>query len=311
MRRSHPLNGRKETHMARVVTAAFSPGCRFTQAQGSLWQYDYGTVLHLTGLELPTAVEIHFATVEHGGESETRIGVTADGITEVKIPDALLEMAKTQDYSLYAFVYLDDGKSGQTEYKILMTVRARPKPGEEHPDTEKDHPLADAVQAVNAAADRAETAAGNATESKAAAEDAAEQADKSRVAAETVAKHVDEAGRTAITGIASAKIDAAETIETTKTGAVKAVGAARETAIKAVADACTAAEQSLSEAKTDGVAAIETAKTEGLQAIDKAKGDIETARSGAIKDIDAAKTSGVQAVEAVTAGIEQTKTAAV
>lgn len=297
--------------MGRVVTAAFSPGCRFTQAQGSLWQHDYGTVLHLTGLALPAAVEIHFATVERGGESETRIGVTVDGITEVKIPDALLEMAKAQDYNLYAFVYLDDGKSGQTEYKILMTVRARPKPGEEHPDTEKDHPLADAVRAVNAAADRAETAAGNAAESKAAAEDAAEQADKSRVAAETVAKHVDEAGRTALTGIASAKTDAAETIETAKTGAVKAVNAARETAVKAVADARTAAEQSLSEAKTDGVSAIETAKTEGLQAIDKAKSDIETARSGAIKDIDAAKTSGVQAVEAVTAGIEQTKTAAV
>lgn len=297
--------------MARIVTAAFSSGCRFTQAQGSLWQYDYGTVLRLMGLELPAAVEIHFATVERGGESETRIGVTADGVTEVKIPDALLEMAKTQDYNLYAFVYLDDGASGQTEYKILMTVRTRPKPGEEHPDTEKDHPLADAVRAVNAAADRAETAAGNAAESKAAAEDAAEQADKSRVAAETVAKHVDEAGRTALTGIASAKTDAAETIETAKTGAVKAVDAARETAIKAVADARTAAEQNLSEAETDGVAAIETAKTEGLQAIDKAKSDIETARSGAIKDIETAKTSGVQAVEAVTAGIEQTKTAAV
>ena len=297
--------------MGRVVTAAFSPGCRFTQAQGSLWQYDYGTVLHLKGLELPASVEIHFATVERGGESETRIGITADGVTEVKIPDALLEMAKTQDYNLYAFVYLDDGASGQTEYKILMTVRARPKPGEEHPDTEKDHPLADAVRVVNAAADRAETAAGNAAESKAAAEDAAEQADKSRVAAETVAKHVDEAGRTALTGIASAKTDAAETIETAKTGAIKAVDAARETGVKVVADARTAAEQSLSEAKTDGVAAIETAKTEGLQAIDKAKSDIETARSGAIKDINAAKTSGVQAVEAVTAGIEQTKTAAV
>lgn len=296
--------------MGRVVTAAFSPGCRFTQAQGSLWQYDYGTVLSLQGLDLPTAVEIHFALVERGGESETRIGVTADGITEVKIPDALLEMAKTQDYNIYAFVYLDDGKSGQTEYKILMTVRARPKPGKEKPDTEKDHPLADAVQAVNASADRAETAAWNAAESKAAAENAAEQADKSRVAAETAAKHVDEAGRTALTGIASAKTDAVETIETTKIGAVKAVDAAGEKAIKAVTDARTAAEQSLSEAKTDGVAAIETAKTEGLQAIDKAKGDIETARSGAVKDIDAAKTSGVQAVEAVTAGIEQTKTSA-
>ena len=296
--------------MGRIITAKFISGSHFAQAFGNLWQYDYGAKLILEGLELPVAAEIHFASMECGGESETRIGVTTNGITEVKIPNVLLEINKVQDYNLYAFVYLTDEKSGYTEYKILMTVRARPKPGEEHPDTEKDHPLADAVQAVNAAADRAETAAGDAAESKAAAEDAAEQADKSRVAAETAVKHVDEAGRTALTGIASAKNDAAETIETAKTGAVRAVNAAGETAIKAVTDARTAAEQSLSEAKTDGVAAIETAKTEGLQAIDKAKGDIETARSGAIKDIDAAKTSGVQAVEAVTAGIEQTKTSA-
>lgn len=296
--------------MGRIITAKFISGSHFAQAFGNLWQYDYGAKLILEGLELPVAAEIHFASMECGGESETRIGVTTNGITEVKIPNVLLEINKVQDYNLYAFVYLDDGQSGRTEYKILMTVRARPKPGEEHPDTEKDHPLADAVQAVNAAADRAETAAGNAAESETAAGNAAEQADKSRVAAETAAKHVDEAGRTALTGIASAKNDAAETIETTKAGAVKAVDNARETAIKAVTDARTAAEQSLSEAKTDGVADIETAKTEGLQAIDKVKSDIEAARSGAIKDIDTVKTSGVQAVEAVTAGIEQTKTAA-
>ena len=296
--------------MGRIITAKFISGSHFAQAFGNLWQYDYGAKLILEGLELPVAAEIHFASMECGGESETRIGVTTNGITEVKIPNVLLEINKVQDYNLYAFVYLTDEKSRYTEYKILMTVRARPKPGEEHPDTEKDHPLADAVQAVNAAADRAETAAGNAAESKAAAEDAAEQADKSRVAAETVARHVAEAGRTALTDIASAKTDAVETIETAKTGTVKAVDDARETAIKAVTDARMVAEQSLSEAKTDGVAAIGTAKTEGLQAIDKAKSDIETARSGAIKDIDTAKTSGVQTVEAVTAGIEQTKTSA-
>lgn len=296
--------------MGRIITAKFISGSHFAQAFGNLWQYDYGAKLILEGLELPVAAEIHFASMECGGESETRIGVTTNGITEVKIPNVLLEINKVQDYNLYAFVYLTDEKSGYTEYKILMTVRVRPKPGEEKPDADKDHPLADAVQAVNAAADRAETAAGNAAESKVAAEDAAEQADKSRVAAETVARHVAEAGRTALTDIASAKTDAVETIETAKTGTVKAVDDARETAIKAVTDARMVAEQSLSEAKTDGVAAIGTAKTEGLQAIDKAKSDIETARSGAIKDIDTAKTSGVQAVEAVTAGIEQTKTSA-
>ena len=332
-----------------------------------LWQYDYGRVLEIHGLDLPSAVEIHFSTSERGGESETRIGVTTDRITKVDIPNALLAQSRTQDYMIYAFVYVEDEKFGYTEYKIMMTVWARPKPGEEVPDEDKDHPFADAIQAVNAAADRTETAERNAKESadkasqtaeefdthadelkqcmtkdisdtaekaktagveavekakdaaiqevdaattraenaasdaaksKAAAEDAAEQADKSRVAAETVEKYVAEAGRTALTGIASAKNDAAETIETVKTGAVKDVDAARETGVEAVTDARTAAEQSLSEAKTDGVAAIETAKTEGLQAIDKAKADIETARSGAIKDIDAAKTSGVQAVEA-------------
>lgn len=332
-----------------------------------LWQYDYGRVLEIHGLDLPSAVEIHFSTSERGGESETRIGVTTDRITKVDIPNALLAQSRTQDYMIYAFVYVEDEKFGYTEYKIMMTVWARPKPGEEVPDEDKDHPFADAIQAVNAAADRTETAERNAKESadkasqtaeefdthadelkqcmtkdisdtaekaktagveavekakdaaiqevdaattraenaasdaaksKAAAEDAAEQADKSRVAAETVEKYVAEAGRTALTGIASAKNDAAETIETVKTGAVKDVDAARETGVEAVTDARTAAEQSLSEAEIDGVAAIETAKTEGLQAIDKAKSDIEAVRSGAIKDIDAAKTSGVQAVEA-------------
>lgn len=257
-----------------------------------LWQYDYGRVLEIHGLDLPSAVEIHFSTSERGGESETRIGVTTDRITKVDIPNALLAQSRTQDYMIYAFVYVEDEKFGYTEYKIMMTVWARPKPGEEVPDEDKDHPFADAIQAVNAAADRTETAERNAKESadkasqtaeefdthadelkqcmtkdisdtaekaktagveavekakdaaiqevdaattraenaasdtaksKAAAEDAAEQADKSRVAAETVEKYVAEAGRTALTGIASAKNDAAETIETVKTGAVKDV----------------------------------------------------------------------------------------
>ena len=302
--------------MGRIITAKFISGSHFAQAFGNLWQYDYGAKLILEGLELPVAAEIHFASMECGGESETRIGVTTNGITEVKIPNVLLEINKVQDYNLYAFVYLTDEKSGYTEYKILMTVRARPKPGEEHPDTEKDHPLADAVQAVNAAADRAETAAGNAAESKAAAEDAAEQADKSRVAAETAAKHVADAGRTALTGIASAKTDAVETIETTKTGAVKAVDAARETAIKAVTDARTAAEQSLSEAKTDGVAAIETAKTSGVQAVEAVTAGIEQTKTSALEEIGSSKTAAVQAVEtaenegvaAVNAAVEAGKT---
>lgn len=140
--------------MGRIVTAEFDSGSRYAQIKNTIWQYDYGVTLRMTGLDLPAAVEVHFASVPSGGESETRIGVTQDGVTEVKIPNALLALHKTEDYRLYAFVYLTDADSGRTEYRAYMTVKARPKPGEQHPDTDEDHPLSDAVREVSAAAVR-------------------------------------------------------------------------------------------------------------------------------------------------------------
>lgn len=101
-----------------------------------LWQYDYGQILRLQGIKLPTAVEIHFSLQEKGGESVTRIGTTKDGVTDVVIPDSMLENdATTMDYKIYAFIYLADSESGQTEYKISMSVKSRPKPeGFEKPE---------------------------------------------------------------------------------------------------------------------------------------------------------------------------------
>lgn len=100
----------------------------FSKAMG-LWQYDYGQILRIQGLKLPTAVEIHFSLQEKGGESVTRIGITKDGVTDVPIPDSMLENGDTaRDYEVYAFIYLTDETSGQTEYKISMPVKARPKP---------------------------------------------------------------------------------------------------------------------------------------------------------------------------------------
>lgn len=94
-----------------------------------LWQYDYGQILRLQGIKLPTAVEIHFSLQEKGGESVTRIGTTKDGVTDVVIPDSMLENADTAaDYKIYAFIYLADQEIGQTEYKISMSVRSRPRP---------------------------------------------------------------------------------------------------------------------------------------------------------------------------------------
>ena len=134
--------------MSHTITADFSGGAN-PAIDKPAWQYDYGTDLVIKGLDLPTAVEVHFATAEYGGTAETRVGTTADGITTVAIPDRLLEMPGRQDYRIYAYIYLTDVDSGHTEYKICIRVRARPKPGETRPDEDKDHLLSDVLQAVN------------------------------------------------------------------------------------------------------------------------------------------------------------------
>lgn len=124
-----------------------------------LWQYDYGQVLRIQGLNLPTAVEIHFSLQEKGGETVTRIGTSKDGVTDVVIPDSFLENEDTDmDYKIYAFVYLTDSDSGHTEYKIAMSVKSRPRP-EALDKPEESELFREAIKEVNTSAKTAQAAA--------------------------------------------------------------------------------------------------------------------------------------------------------
>ena len=110
-----------------MITAVFHESD--TSRASGLWQYDYGQVLRIQGLSLPSAVEIHFSLQEAGGDSEVRIGVSHDGVTDAPIPDSMLENGgATQDYYIYAWVYLSDETSGETIKHIKMPVKSRPKP---------------------------------------------------------------------------------------------------------------------------------------------------------------------------------------
>lgn len=130
----------------------------------SVWQYDYGQILRIKGENLPKAVEVHFSLNEVGGDSITKIGVTTDRITEVQVPDELLKSDTRFKYNIYAFVYIEDGTSGNTEYRIRIPVQTRPKPSDHvTPDNTETDPFGDAVKAVNNAAERAETSERNAT----------------------------------------------------------------------------------------------------------------------------------------------------
>ena len=121
----------------------------------ALWQYDYGQVLRIQGVKLPTAVEIHFSFQERGGESKPRVGVTRDGVTDVVIPEMFLENDFTEeDYNVYVFVYLTDSDSGQTKYRITIPITSRPKP-EAFDRPEDEELFRQAIVAVNESAQEA------------------------------------------------------------------------------------------------------------------------------------------------------------
>lgn len=141
-----------------MVIVAFPPGEKYAVNYTTLDQYDYGQILRIQGLKLPKTVEVHFSTQETGGTSITRVGVTKDGVTDVLIPDSVLENGDTtQNYSIFAFVYVTDATSGKTEYRAKLEVKARPKPevpgGGDNPDI-----FHEAVLAVRESAEKAEEA---------------------------------------------------------------------------------------------------------------------------------------------------------
>ena len=139
-----------------MVIANIDSTC--TRCSG-LWQYDYGQVLRIQGVNLPTAVEIHFSLDDRGGKSVTRVGTTKDNATDVVIPDSMLENNDTtSSYKIYAFIYATDQESGQTEYKISMDVKARPKP-EQFDTPESSELFRQAILEVNRSAESAEKSA--------------------------------------------------------------------------------------------------------------------------------------------------------
>lgn len=255
-----------------MIIANFCKGDT-TKTLYGLWQWDYGQILRIQGLDLPTATEIHFSLQSKGGEAVTRIGTTKDGVTDVVIPDSMLENnSSAADYMLFAFVYLTDETSGQTEYKICVQVKARPKP--EAFDTPEDTELfREAIAAVNNSADRA-----------VAAEMAAEgYANKTSEDAEKTAQDRKEVERLvlSVSGIDDDVKLVAEYKQTAQTAARDA-----DTSAKAALTAQTKAETAKEAAETAQKAAETAAKeaAEDKTAVEQAKADVHTMQSRVAQD---------------------------
>lgn len=153
-----------------MIEAVFKGNQKETVAYG-LWQYDYGQTLRIQGVQLPSTVQVHFALQAIDGEATTEIGTSQKGITEVKIPDALLKQTTEIDiydrptYTMYAWVYTTDGKFGKTEYRVIMPISKRAKPKDYDPEEEIVTKVFDQIVAkMDASATKAENAANQATE---------------------------------------------------------------------------------------------------------------------------------------------------
>lgn len=271
----------------------------YTTAAG-LWQYDYGQILRLQGIKLPTAVEIHFSCSEKGGESVTRIGTTKDGVTDVVIPDSMLENdATTMDYKIYAFIYLADQEIGQTEYKISMPVKSRPKPeGFSRPeDTEL---FREAINEVNKSATSAqESATKSATakdESIAASKEAKQSAEAASVSAQAskssadASKGSEKTASSAATEAVNAKDIAVKAADSAYNSALASSRSAKEAQTNAeqadtAAKSAAQSKQDIQELKTaidntaEQIATDRTAVETDKKEVQKAKSDVEDLKS--------------------------------
>ena len=319
-----------------MITAVFTDNDDYAHAYG-LWQWDYGQQLRIEGLHLPTAVEIHFALQETGGEAIPRVGTTKDGVTTVTIPDSMLEGNRatwTADkaYNIYAWVYLSDKSSGETIKRITMQVKSRPKPEafEAPGDGEIFH---EAIEAVNDAAKRAEEAGDKAVsaadEAKAAATQTAEHLQVVQGLAEQVETNADTVAqdKQTVTGMLSqaqqAASDAALSAQEAKlsetaaaqaqTGAEAAEDGARQYAEETRADrqAVTEDKQAVSQMREDVAAdrqAVEQTAAQFGQTSQDALTAIGQAQSTAVGDVKAegqkqttaVQEAGTQAVSEVT-----------
>lgn len=284
-----------------------------------LWQWDYGQVLRIQGLNLPKAVEIHFSLQESGGQSVTRIGMTKDGVTDVVIPDSLLENEESLgDYDIFAFIYLTDDTSGQTEYKICMPVKARPKP-EAFDKPEDGEIFREAITAVRESAERAESA-----EQKAAqhAEQTKADAIKTGEDRTAIAEMVDSvSGISEQVQIVKDYKEQAQTAATNALLSEQASEQAKESALQAqgrtetVADEVeqhaleVAGDKSEVERLATQVRQDKSSVEQAVQGVgntaQQAEQSINTAKTKAVEAVNATKTDAVKAVQ--TEGTKQTE----
>lgn len=208
------------------VVTAYLGNNRATTTAGR-YQWDYGQVLRIEGINLPYSFQTHFSNQPRVGTAKTFIGTDR----AVEIPDEYLITGKT----IYAWIFLHDSETdGETVYTITIPVIPRPQPVDEEPTPVQQSEINQLINVLNNGVERAETAADNAEASATASQASAEE---SAGSATTAAQKAEEAATSAGNAAQSAQAAAAS-----ETAACQSASAAAESEAAAQASADDAAE---------------------------------------------------------------------
>ena len=276
-----------------MITAVFTDNSDYARATG-LWQWDYGQRLRIEGLKLPTAVEIHFALTEQSGDSNTRVGTTKDGVTEVVIPDSMLEnQAAGATYEIYAWIYLADKTSGETIKRISMQVKCRPKP--EAFDAPEDAELfREAIEAVNASADRAEAAREGAEAAQKAAEAAAGKIEGEISGAGQIAEQVKQDAEAVAKDKQAVSQMVTETAQNAQNAAEAAQAAERSSTAAKEAQIAAESAEAGAEAAMEEVERDRTEVSETHKAVEQLRKAVDTDRQAVAADRRAVENTALQ-----------------
>ena len=132
-----------------MITVFFNNDMDYTIAYG-LWQWDFGEVLRIKNIDnSQLSTEVHFSLKDSDTDSLLAVGVTKDvtytstvintdgnemtssetvTVMDVTIPKNMLWNDIKKDYNIYAYIYLSNEETGESVKKIIMPVKARPKP---------------------------------------------------------------------------------------------------------------------------------------------------------------------------------------
>lgn len=275
-----------------MVRANFTDGNNYTEAPG-LTQWDYGQVLEIHGLDLPKAVEIHFAIYDCPDDAIIRIGNTVDKITRAAIPEKIME----QSQCAVAYVYVSDTQSGETVRTVYMPMTARQKP--EAFDAPEDAEIfKETIEIVNAAADRAELAKSDAETARDVAQSTADETETARAEVEALKSQAQTAAESALLSEHNAK--ASETAaQTAQAGAETAEGQAELFAGQAEEN------KNFVEAAKAVVMELGQKVADDKSNVEQAVSDFEIARQNAVKEVKDAENA---ALENIGNGIDDTLT---